>query len=169
MPNTLQFRSLPVNSDGVSLGSVPSSWGYSKWVILATMIPVDIYIVALTFDVGYVGAADSTWEALFEIGFGKVSNPTTKAQIPYSFRNDTAVGYYMNTNTIFFPEPILAPALTTICVRHASPITAGQSTQKVKLLYQSNSQLVDTYDGISLNNYQSVSVGNGMSCGEKIR
>lgn len=165
MPNTLIFRSLPNNENGVNVGSVIASWVPTRWYVMARCIPRDIYIMGLKFDVGYVGSADSTWEYLFEIGFGRPDNAVAKVQIPYSHRNDTAVSYYLDTHSFFLPEPLLAPEATTICVRLSSPIVAGQITHKVKLFYQSDIALVNPSSQLNINNYAFVhGSGNGGEC-----
>jgi hypothetical protein len=165
MPNTLRVIAIPELQNGKTMFSVTSTWGYSAWANIVKNIPNDVYIMGITFDLGYVGSADTAWQSLFEIGKGPLHNPTTIAQIPYSFRSDTAVGYWLDVQRVFFPEPILVSAGNALHCRVSSSIVASQILHKVKLILQSEKSIVSS--PVSMNNY--LFAHGSMSGGECIR
>lgn len=169
MANTHIFRSLPTNEVGATItGNSSTSWGESQWRVVAKRIPTDIYLAGITWQYTYVGAADSTFQYVLEVGIGNPDNATVILQYPNSHRNDTAVGYYLQQDSLFLPETITIKEGSTICVRYRSQITAGNPTMTMKLLYQSNTEINNANaNRVGFNNYLFVhGVGSG---GEVIR
>jgi hypothetical protein len=80
------------------------------WSVIGTPVDTYIGIVAVEITPRYVPAVDTTIEVLLEVGIGSfVLGQTMVAQIPFSYRSDTAVGYYMTDPVMFyFPEPLYA-------------------------------------------------------------
>ena len=161
MSTTLKTFALPSNFNGLSISTPIAAWTYGGWSVICPNTTNDIYIQDIAFQVTYVGATDTTFEALFEIGKGCDNNSTTIAQVPYSFKNDTAVGYYLDTYVFNFPEPIYIPMGTRLNVRATDSVAAALTYNGIKLRYQAVNILIDK--DADTNNYQRIQVGNGMS------
>ncbi len=136
--------------------------------MLAPDLNGPISIIGINFSI--IGAAvdEQTREIIFELGTGNLAAPRVIVQIPYSFRADTAVGYWMN-NTVFLPEPVLVTAPTSIFVRAACDSIGSFNFNGVKMFYQGDKPLIELATSSLPENYKSVQVGNGMSTGERIR
>lgn len=166
---TLKLRSVAEHANGVSLVQVAplATWKYSQWKVIAPRTNSLMYIQAISFQVTRVTTADTTYEVLLEIGFGKVGNPTLKAQVPYSFRSDTAVGIYLG-KTVFFPEPFEVPAGVDVCVRYANSTASADTINGIKLIVQNDTRPVMPNETVNFNNYLHVSAPEG-SVTEKTR
>lgn len=105
---------------GVAPVSAASSWGFGSYVPLATH-PYKIALSGFSFEPPTPATAvDTTDQRLFEIATGAPSAETVIAQIPYSVRQDTNVGYVQeNEGRVFLPEPIELAAGTRLSVRVA--------------------------------------------------
>lgn len=132
-----QFLSLPGAQNGLSPTSGGGVWAFGSWVVASASVSTDIHILGFTFDwpVTTGGSTDVNFEGLFEIGTGSAGGEVTKLQIPYTIRNDTAVGYYLvNANRFFFPEPYVVPSGTRVAVRVAGT-NATITYDAVKIFY----------------------------------
>lgn len=163
MANTDYFGSLPSTEAGLSIRSSNSgAWVYSDWYIIDRSTGWDISIYGLAFQPTFVMSADISYEFILEIGEG---NPgTTIIQVPYSMRNDTAVGFYNGEEMIFLPEPVFIPQSTMLSVRIASHIN-GQyfSLNGFKILYQGTKDI--STPPTSFNNYTRFMSGGSTSIG----
>ena len=153
-------------SSGVSVVSGSPAWTLGTWVnVMADGSSWPIAICGITFQVTQIPSADATTEQIIEIGVGDIGSEVTKIQIPYSYRSDTQVGYYLDSSiiNIFLPEPFFHKNNVRIAARAASS-TATQTFEGLKILYQEYSEAP-----LVLNNYQHIQAGSGISVGEKIR
>lgn len=161
---------IPDQANGASPIS-GASWAFGNWVTVITHTQDNFIINGLTWQVTNVPTADTTYEQIFEIGVGDAGSETTIAQVPYSFRADTAADYYVDTYTFYFPEAIIVAPNRRIAVRAASSDAATITYNGVKLRYQATVIMPALATAGFPNNYQhpkSVSAGI-MSIGEKIR
>lgn len=165
---TQTIRSIAENVTGISLTVPNIAWRFSQWKVIAPMTNSEMLIQAIAFQVTRVTTADTTYEVLIEIGFGKVDNPTTVVQIPYSLRSDTAVGIYLDAK-VFLPEPVVVPILETVCVRIANSTASADTINGIKLRVQDNRRPVQPNEQLILNNYKFVSSSSGISVTDKIR
>jgi hypothetical protein len=156
----LTLNSLPQNESGKSLLSSATIWAYGSWVTIATHTKVDIYIYSLQFQVTSSLPTDTNYELLFDIGVAQDPNTlVTKLQVPYSFRNDTALQYYQDTKVAHFPEPFLVPALSRVAVRVTDSVSTALTYNGVKLRYMSSVPLIQLSTGSYPNSYQRVTGG----------
>lgn len=172
MSNQLTVRSLPDAEAGLSFTVRTASWNFTPWQVVADYLPSDHYVLGITFQYGFaLAAVDTTYEQIFEVGVGKVSDPVTKIQIPTSVRFDTAVGYYFPPRVQFsLPEPFFIPEGSTVCMRMTGTLQFSTDTYNgVKLLCQATKATEGLNSKLRLNNYQHVSSGSGMSVTEKNR
>jgi hypothetical protein len=162
------MRSLPPQEVGISVTGHPTAWIFGAWKQLGQFTKSDIYIYGLQFQETRVATADTTYQVLFEIGFGMVGREVTKIQIPYSYRNDTAVAYYLPpVGRVFLPEPVLVPQYTTISVR-VTGSTGSETCNGVKLRYMGTEAMVPpSVSNDTIENFKSVSAGNGMWVSER--
>jgi hypothetical protein len=129
--------SQPDASSGVSLASAASSFGFGSRLQVLPWWDYDIALTGVSFEVDEVLAVDTTREILFEIATGDVGSEVTKIQIPYSFRSDTAVGYYSQDHVeIFFPEPVVITANTRLSVRVADNNVAAATYDGFKVFFR---------------------------------
>lgn len=170
MAQSLQFRSLPPDEDGLTLTTPATAWLYSPWRVIAKRVPNDIHIMGFTFEAGFVlSADDATNEQIFEVGIGNVDNPTTVIQYPHSWIADTRVGFYPTApNNFFLPEPYTIKESSTVCVRMARGISTSVTYNHVKLFYQSNTVVNSPSSVFSFNNYM-FAHGSGGVVGDSIR
>lgn len=127
-----------------------------------------MYITGIQFQPTDVAGADITYELLFEIGFGKSGNEVVRIQIPYSYRSDTAVGYYLGYRTVFLAEPVYVPISTIVSIRSNSS-SPTRTINGVKLLVMDDTLPIQPTEATLSNNYRHVSAPSGISVTEKIR
>jgi hypothetical protein len=129
--------SSPDSSSGVIPASAASAWGFGSRVEALGAWPFDVALTGISFEVDEVLAVDTTREVLIEIATGDPGSEVTKVQIPYSFRNDTAVGYYSQDHVeIFFPEPVVITAFTRLSVRIADSKTTANNYDAFKIFFR---------------------------------
>ena len=156
MSQALTFLSLPDNEAGISVTASASSWAYGNWVCLTPKVSRDIYVMRLQFQETKVTTADTTYEVLFDIGIGYQGNEVVKAQVPYSFRSDTAVSYYLNPQGFYFPEPFFIPKGSRISIRAANSAASADVYNGIKLFCQTDGKLVNPSSNSVFNNYMFV-------------
>jgi hypothetical protein len=126
----------------------------------------DAYIVGIVYQQDFSNVADAVEHQLLEVGFGEAGYEVTQIQFPNSFVADTQVGYWLKQN-LWLPEPFLVPRGTVVSVRFTSS-TGGQYTaQGVKLYITSNVVPIEPNEASAINNFKSVSAGNGISVSER--
>lgn len=127
----------PDDASGAQPPSTAAAWTPGAWKdLLPYGWDYDIALVDLVFQVTGVLALDTTREVLFEIATGAVGSETVVAQVPYSYRNDTAVGYYLdNDDRVTFPEPIKVNKDTRVAVRVTDSAAAALTYQGVKIRF----------------------------------
>lgn len=167
MAGTLTFRAIPTIENGLTLTTPAIAWQYSDWKVVGKKIPAAINIVGIAFEANFVlSADDAVNEQLFEIGFGRPDNAVVKLQFPHSWRADTRVGFYpTKAFNVFLPEPYVMPALSTFCIRVARGIATAVTYNGIKVLYQSDKELVSPNSKMNMNNYQFV---HGTSIGGEV-
>jgi hypothetical protein len=155
MANTDIYRALPNNEVGLTLTTPATAWAYSPWKVVVRRIPRNINIIGLTYEANFLlSADDATNEQIFEIGIGNPSTAVTKLQLPTSWRADTRVGFYLTqAYNLFLPEPYTILEASTICVRVARGIAAAVTYNGIKILYQSNTALLNVSSNLNMNNY----------------
>ncbi len=134
-----QFLSLTGAATGLAPASAASAWGYGSYVeiVSAASNTTGKSIIGLSFQVTNVPALDTTHELIFDIGTGAGGAEVTKLQVPYSFRNDTQIGYYLtNTLNVFFPEPYFLAGGTRLAVKVADTLASAITYNGVKVLYE---------------------------------
>ena len=168
MANTDLFLALPKYATGASVISSATAWAYGSYVVIAECLARDIYIIGVQFQITDAPASlDVTEEHLFEIATGAAGAEVTKIQIPYSVRQDTAVGYYLTASvSCTFPEGYKVPALSRISARATNSIAVAV-TYPFKIFYQGIGEITRARQ--VTNNYRYVKVGTGMSTGERVR
>jgi hypothetical protein len=160
-----QFLSVPSTATGLAPQSSSSAWSYGSWVEAVSSTTTRIYITALQIQVTYVPSVDTTIQLVIEVGTGAGGAESVKIQIPYSFRMDTAVGYYL-TNVIYLPEGYEVATGTRVAVRATDSI-ASALTYSVKLFYREQMTMVvadatqsQTADNVTLTQHQILTVAN---------
>lgn len=170
MSTTLSLLSYPTDEVGVTLITPIDAWAYSDWKPIAKLIQQDINIISLEFQITNVLAVDTTYEQIYEIGVSKGSGIVTQIQFPISARCDTAVGFYLTPDRFFLPEPVTVREGASLYVRMAwSRNGTSAVVNGVKLFYEASNPVKPERYSTSMNNYQFVEVGDGMSTGERIR
>jgi hypothetical protein len=159
MANTDLILSIPYDRDGVALtGKSSAAWAFGPWVYLDN-VRKDAAIYSVAFQPTFVMTADITYEFILEIG---ISNPEqTVLQIPYSMKNDTADGFYLNGEDVLLMEPFFVREGTRLSARlasHISGMTFTLDNFKLRVMSQYNIAIPDQ----STENYKRFRVGNGM-------
>ena len=78
--------------------------------------------------------------------------------MPFSFRNDTAVGYYLEVGPIMFPEPFLVTTGTVVSARlYTSTVNSGRGG--IKLLIMSDAVPLSPYNTKNFNNFKNAGMG----------
>ena len=169
MANTDNTYALPDVQSGIVVTASATSWAFGQYETICDKTLSDIIIMGLQFQITKVPASDDvTEERLFEIATGRVSIEVTQLQIPYSNRRDTSIAYYQNQILkVTLPEGFFVPTGTRIVIRAANSIAVAVAYNGVKVLYQAVTPI--PYRIVVPNNYRFGSVGDGMSCTEKIR
>ena len=141
---TTQFLSIPSTSAGLTLTTGTVAWTYTAYSkIVRTQSALSI--IGLDFATANIPALDTTTEVIFDIAIGETGSEVVKLQIPYSWRMDTAVGYYMlPAQKIFFPEPYSVSADVSISIRVANAGTTAITYNGIKLLAQPTTDLNTT-------------------------
>lgn len=163
MTTTLRIRALTEMASGPTLTQPATAWGYSQWKVITSNLPSDVYITHISFQETKVTTADTTYQLLIEIGVGAAGYEVVKIQFPYSFRSDTAAGYYYSTVTHAFPEPMLVPIGSTISVRYAGSAASADVIGGVKIQYLSDVRATDSSAALKMENFKYFSAGTGMS------
>jgi hypothetical protein len=128
---------------GISIGSSTSAWAWSEWVTCNSRVSRDIAIVGITFErQTSPAAADTTYEAVLEIGTGYAGEELTKIQMPFSCRADTitsannGLGYWMpRAYSLFLPEPFEVTLGTRLAMRVANSVAAAITYAGIRLRY----------------------------------
>lgn len=157
---TLSIYSIPTTKTGVTLTAGSVAWLYGAYVPLAVHTRADIYVWNISFQYNIISGLDTANQFIIDIGVGNAGAEVVVAQMPHSFRADTAVGHLMQTVTLFFPEPFFVPRLSRISVRAASSIT-NQAYSGLKLGYMSDTKLIDVADNVYPANYQRFTATSG--------
>lgn len=127
-----QILSLPAAAAGLQPVSSATAWLYGTALDASTSLPTDIDIIGLAFQNIDIPSVDATQEILFDITVGG----TTKLQVPYSFRQDTNVGYYLDVHHYYFPEPYFVPAGSALAVKVTDSVASALTYHGVKILYR---------------------------------
>jgi len=127
----------PDASSGVVCSTPASAWGFSAYAEALAAWSFDIAITGISFEVDEALAVDTTRELVIEIATGDPGSETTILQIPYSFRNDTNVGYYSQDHVeIFFPEPVVITSPTRLSARIADNKTSATTYDAIKVFFR---------------------------------
>jgi len=149
-----QILSLPQAATGLAPVSSATAWNYGTAVTASASLAVGIKIIGLQFQVTNIPTVDATQEILFDITVGG----TTKVQIPYTQRSDTAVGFYPSVpysgGTVFLPEPYSVPGGSAVAVQVTDSLASAKTYNGVKILYQEN-----TPPTVALNTPNDVATG----------
>lgn len=127
------------NNGGAQPASPASAWTAGSYVeLLPAGWPFDIALGDLEFEGPAAPTLATTFEVLFEIATGAAGSETVIAQIPWTFRNVTAVGYLRGDpiNLIGLPEPITIAANTRVAVRVSDSHTAALTYTGVKAMFR---------------------------------
>lgn len=140
---------VPSTSTPSTISTPASAWGFSGWSELTSFLLHDSNIIGISVQVTYSGGTpglDITNEFIVEIGTGEAGAEVTDLQIPYSYRQDTTIGYYLTrTYTIMLPEPHVITAGTRIAARIADSNTSALTYSGVKIYYRAEA---DTLSGV---------------------
>ena len=144
-----QILSLPAAAAGKTPASNASAWVFGSWSAFVGGTTNNIQIIGLQFQwQTSPAAADTTYEALFDIGVGTAGNEVTQLQFPVSYRADTitsannGLGYWYSSGvggspiTLYLPEMFPVNAGATLSVRVACSIASAITFTGVKLLYK---------------------------------
>ena len=159
MANTDKVLSHKRLINGLTLVSPVGTWQFSGWQKIDEYTEVDINIYGISFALTAIPTADSTEQYIIEIGVGAIGNESTKIQIPYSMRSDTAVAFYF-VNSVSLPEPYYVRAGSTISVRIACSV-ASRTVNGIKLMYTATQNVGE--EEVYPNNHRRVQTANGMS------
>jgi hypothetical protein len=130
----------PAAANGISRASSGgAAWSYSAYteLVAASAITADFEIVGL-IGVGPtpVPAADTTYEALFDLASGAASSEVLVCQFPMVFRFDSAAGQFLPMQVIL-PNPKSIPANTRLSLRVAQSLaTTSMTYTGLKLIYK---------------------------------
>lgn len=137
---TNRYLAYPAAAAGISRASSGgAAWSYSGYteVVPVNTITSTFYLAGMTWMTHTpAAAADVTYEVLFELATGAVSSEVLIAQIPWSFRADTLVGY-VPSYFVVLPEPKEIAANTRLSIRVAQSLaTTSQTYSGIKVWYQ---------------------------------
>lgn len=145
---TGDILSVNSNSSGLAINTGGTvDWDYSSWTQIVASTSTPIYIIGVSFQTNENTflSADTTREMLFEIATGANGAETLQIQIPYSYRRDTTVGFYLTpTHNIFLPEPFEVSSGTRISVRLTDNTNIATSYDGIKIWYQEGSNPVSS-------------------------
>ena len=101
---------VPAAGSTVSSTTSATAWAApAGWSIIGTPADTYIGIVAVEITPRYIPAVNTTIEGLLEVAVGTFGAEVLEIQIPFSYRSNTAVGYYMTDPIMFYlPEPAYA-------------------------------------------------------------
>ena len=134
-----QYLSYPAASSGLSTTTGIGAWAFPiSWSELVSSAAVAMNAIGVQFQITTVsttGGQDTTFEMILEIGTGTAGNEVLQIQVPYTWRYQTKVGYYLHASiTIYFPRGLFIAGGQRVAVRAAS--SAGSDTfNGIKLLY----------------------------------
>ena len=127
------FRVLPAPQlAGLAPVSAASSWNYGSWVQIIETAE-ESSILGVQWRPTAIPAVNVTEEVIFDIGTGAAGAESVRVQIPNSFRQATAVGYYGTTVCFFLPEPFTVTAGQLVAVRAADSNAAARTYQGFRL------------------------------------
>ncbi len=129
--------SLPAVAAGISYTKAPVAWstinGYSA---VTASSSTNLALIGCTFQTPQIPGLDTTIELLIRVGVGAIGAEVVIAEMPYSFRMDTAVGYYlMAPHSIFLPEPVLITSGSRIGVMYTGSDAYGGTIEQIKLWF----------------------------------
>lgn len=160
-----QLLSMPAAAAGAAPASAASAWGFGSWVSLGTLSQ-RAAVLGLQWQNEDNPSDDATQEILWEIGTGAGGSQVTVAQIPYSFRRDSNIGYFLMTPyAIFFPEPFIIASGVEVWVRVTDSIASALTYRGAKLFYR----WADALPSLRFNNYLHLDTPEGVSTVEKNR
>lgn len=167
MANTDLILTLPsIESKPLLVYSAITAWAFDSWQVVARKLNSDINIIGFTFQWTHIPAVDTTVQCLFEIGVGDLGGFTTKIQLPFNLRSDTAVGIYLNTsNDLFLPEGYTVPSGSAVAVRVADSITGAVLYNGVSLICQATVETAIPAAPAYSGNYQRGSGANATNIG----
>jgi hypothetical protein len=129
------FLTQPDTAAGATPASAAAAWTAGAYVdVLPAGWDFDIALSGIEFEEPPAPALTTTYEALIEVATGAAGSETVIAQIPWTFRNVTAVGYFRQdpANLVSFAEPIEVAAGTRVAVRVRDSHTAALTYTGVK-------------------------------------
>jgi hypothetical protein len=128
----------PATTGGVSPASAASAWGSGAWLdLLPAGWDFDIAVHEIELKTPAAPTLATTFEALIEIATGASGSETVIAQIPWTFRNVTAVDYIQGDPIdIGLPEPITVTAGTRVAVRISDSHTSALTYTGVKVAFR---------------------------------
>jgi hypothetical protein len=118
---------------GLQVASAASSWGYGSWVELQRTTEA-VSILGISYQWTSIPTADTTESHLIEVGTGAAGAESAQLQVSSNHRSDTAVGYYLQTFQMFFPEPRSISAGTRVSIRAADSSSSARTYQAVRLI-----------------------------------
>ena len=132
-----QILSLPAAATGLAPAATVTAWVFGAYVQASASLSTDIAVIGVTFGITTPLAVDTTTQYILEISTGAAASEVTKIQIPFSYRMDTAVGYYMPTMLkSFLPEPHIIASGSRVAVRVAHSLAEVITYAGVKILYR---------------------------------
>jgi hypothetical protein len=135
--NPDEVLSWPPNNGGAQPASGVAAWAAGAWQQLILAWPFDIALNQLEVKNPAAPALTTTFEALIEIGVGAAGSEVVVAQLPWTFRNVTAVGYLQGDPIdVALPEPRLISAGTRVAVRVSDSHTAALTYTGAKAMFR---------------------------------
>jgi hypothetical protein len=127
------FKTIPqMGLAGLIVSSPASSWGTGSWTTLIQNCPA-VSILGVTAQVTAIQSVDTTEEGVLELATGAVGSEVVKLQLPFSFRSDTAVGYYLTPLHLFLPEPFSIAANTRLAIRAYDSNSSSRNYHGIRL------------------------------------
>lgn len=153
---TETIRCIPDRGGGVLITT--NTYGVSFLrVVIAPKTAYDMYLVGISYQDNFVASADVTYESAIKIYYGDGLFGAEVVSLPYTIRNDTAVGYYNPERHLWLPEPKFIPKGTTVKIEAVT--NAPQHTLTAKLLVYSATMPLQPTDRNKLENFKNVGVG----------
>lgn len=119
---------------GYTIAVPAGPWNSSPTIKVAPYTAEAWAIYGIVGQCHYVPNVDTTHEGVFELYINTGSDLI--AQLPFSFRSDTAVGYYSNL-AVYLPEPFFLPRASSLWIRIVDSNASGGATYSgVKVLFE---------------------------------
>lgn len=118
----------PVNPTGAASAiSAAAAWTYGSWSNFAVTPLNNMAVLGISWMAfNVIPAVDTTFQIIVDLATGNTGSEVLFAQIPYTIRNDTQVGYYMTTaESIMLPEPFFIALSSQLSVRIATSLTSS--------------------------------------------